>query len=193
MSFRRSALVAFLLLTLSVAVSGQAMTPGPSEALGPAAMGPSEALGPAAMGPTSPSDDCLTKVLNMSDCLSYVTVGSNVTVPDKPCCPELAGLVDSNPICLCDLLGKGSSYGLSIDLNRALKLPSICGVSTPPVDLCSVVGVPVGGPTASEGPTSGVQPPAGLAASPSTGNNGASCNAVSVLTILIGLAFGYLF
>lgn len=119
-----AAAAAFFLIMVSCigSSSGQALAPGPSMAFGPS---------------PSPEDDCLTKVLNMSDCLSYVTEGSNVTVPDKPCCPELAGLVESNPICLCQLLGKNNKYGIKIDMTRALKLPSVCGVSTPPVNLCS--------------------------------------------------------
>ncbi|KAL5830684.1 hypothetical protein ACOSQ3_016101 [Xanthoceras sorbifolium] len=163
--------VVVLMVGLCSVVSGQGMAPGP--------------------GPSS-SEDCLTKLLNMSDCLSYVTEGSNLTAPEKPCCPELAGLVDSNPICLCELLGKSDSYGIKIDMSRALKLPSICHVTTPPPQLCSAVGVPVGGPTASEG---GALSPQGLAANPSTGNNdnGASTTpATTVLPILAALAFAFL-
>lgn len=169
---------AFFLILVSCigSSSGQALAPGPSPS-------------------ASPADDCLTKVLNMSDCLSYVTEGSNVTVPDKPCCPELAGLVDSNPLCLCQLLGKSDAYGIKIDVTRALKLPSVCGVTTPPVNLCSLAGVPIEAPTGSQGPMSpGTQPPSGLAASPSNGNNdnAASGNAGSVLALLVGLAFAFL-
>ncbi|KAF5727560.1 hypothetical protein HS088_TW22G01256 [Tripterygium wilfordii] len=56
--------------------------------------------------------------------------GRNSMVTDKPCCPELAGLVYSNPICLCTFLRKSETFGVKIDLNRALKLPSICDVET---------------------------------------------------------------
>ncbi|KAF8009402.1 hypothetical protein BT93_J0401 [Corymbia citriodora subsp. variegata] len=90
-----------------------------------------------------PSGDCFNALLNMSDCLTYVETGSNVTVPDDKCCPELAGMVDSNPICLCELIGKGDSFGIDIDVKRALKLPSACDVVTPPTSLCSAVGVPI--------------------------------------------------
>ncbi|KAK2640964.1 hypothetical protein Ddye_022727 [Dipteronia dyeriana] len=172
-----------------VVVSGQGMAPEPSSAGYPM---PAEGYITPVGGPSSTSDDCLMKVLNMSDCLSYVTEGSNVTVPEKPCCPELAGLVESNPICLCELLGKNNNYGIKIDMSRALKLPSLCGVSTPPLQLCSVVGVPVGGPTISPG----AETPGGLAANPSTGNNignGASSSPrSSVFTILAALALAFL-
>ncbi|KAJ0020741.1 hypothetical protein Pint_31544 [Pistacia integerrima] len=181
MGTMRSCLSLLMALLMLVSVSGQTLAPQPSAAFGP--MGPS-------MGPSA-SNDCINQLLNMSDCLSYVTAGSNVTVPDKPCCPELAGLVESNPICLCDLLGQSSSFGLNIDLNRALKLPSVCKVTTPPVSLCSAVGVPV--PSPSEAPVPGN----GGAASPSSGNtnSGASTSSIEryVLAVVVGgLLFAFL-
>ncbi|GLU19055.1 hypothetical protein SLE2022_353230 [Rubroshorea leprosula] len=169
-------IAAVFVLMLSGGAKGQAPAPEPSSALGPSA----------------PGSDCLTTVLNMSDCLSYVTTGSNATKPDKACCPELAGLVESAPICLCDLLDKNKteSYGISIDMSRALKLPSVCGVPTPPVSLCSVIaGVPVGSPTASPGSA-----PEGLSSSPSAaGSNGVSSNVqVSALASFLALAIAFL-
>ncbi|XP_021825236.1 non-specific lipid transfer protein GPI-anchored 2 [Prunus avium] len=99
-----------------------------------------------APGPASP--DCETALLGLADCLSYVTQGSKLTKPDKPCCPELAGLVKNTPICLCTLLANSSassSYG--IDVNRALKLPTVCKVQTPPASECALAGIPVGAPS----------------------------------------------
>ncbi|KAF5744957.1 hypothetical protein HS088_TW07G00538 [Tripterygium wilfordii] len=144
---------------------------------------------PFAMGPpaVSPSPDCFSTLMNLSDCLTYVENGSNLMVPDKPCCPELAGLVDSNPICLCTLLGKSKTFGVKIDVNRALKLPSICKVETPPPSLCA------GGPTASEAPEA--MPRGGFAENTSTGSNdnvAASSIAISVQATFIGLAIAFL-
>ena len=90
-----------------------------------------------AAAPAPESNGCLMALANMSECLTYVEDGSKLSKPDKGCCPELAGLVDSNPICLCEMLGKPDSIGIKIDLNKALKLPSVCGVTTPPVSTCS--------------------------------------------------------
>lgn len=95
--------------------------------------GPASAPGPA-------SSDCQTALLGLADCLSYVTPGSKMTKPEKPCCPELAGLVKDNPICLCSLLANSNSsnsLGIPVDVNRALKLPSVCKVQTPPASYCS--------------------------------------------------------
>jgi hypothetical protein len=94
----------------------------------------------AAPGPSGGGVDsaCLNSLLNMSDCLTYVTKGSAARRPDAPCCPELAGMVDSNPVCLCELLsGAADSYGIAVDYARALALPGICRVATPPVSTCT--------------------------------------------------------
>lgn len=82
----------------------------------------------------SPAPDCLTALANVSDCLTYVQVGSNLTKPDKACCPEFAGLLESNPICLCSLIAQADQY--SVDLNRALMLPNACKVEIPSLDNC---------------------------------------------------------
>ncbi|XP_007015522.2 PREDICTED: non-specific lipid transfer protein GPI-anchored 2 [Theobroma cacao] len=144
----------------------------------------------------APGPDCFTNLLSLSDCLTYVEAGSNLTKPEKPCCPELAGLVESTPQCLCYLLDKNatSSYGFNIDMNRALNLPTVCKVSTPPVSLCSVIiGAPAESPTGNGGSMSPGFAPQGLAASPSSGNNsGASNIAVSGLASLVALAIAFL-
>uniref|UniRef100_J3M8B8 Bifunctional inhibitor/plant lipid transfer protein/seed storage helical domain-containing protein n=1 Tax=Oryza brachyantha TaxID=4533 RepID=J3M8B8_ORYBR len=98
-------------------------------------------------GATTAASAGVNALLNMSDCLTYVQNGSRARRPDKPCCPELAGLVESNPVCLCELLsGAGDSYGIAVDYSRALALPAICRVTTPPVSTCAALGynVPMG-------------------------------------------------
>ncbi|KAM3740290.1 hypothetical protein ACB098_08G087500 [Castanea mollissima] len=161
-------------------VSAQAEAPGSS---------PSSASAPA-------MDPCLNNLLNMSDCLTFVEAASNATKPDKACCPELAGLLESNPICLCELLGSNitESYGINIDVKRALKLPSLCGLQTLPVSTCSAVGYPVpgpvGGPSPSESP--GLSPGTEPAANPVSGKNGASSNLGFTLAFTAGLAIAFL-
>jgi hypothetical protein len=115
-------------------VSPQAEAPTPS-ALGKA---PAPSVLGGAPAPSALAG-CMDKLLNLSDCLTYVLNGSNLTKPDKGCCPELAGLVESNAICLCVLLGTNvsESTGIAIDVKRALKLPSVCAVKTPPASTCS--------------------------------------------------------
>ncbi|PQP96339.1 non-specific lipid transfer protein GPI-anchored 2 [Prunus yedoensis var. nudiflora] len=138
-----------------------------------------------APGPASP--DCQTALLGLVDCLTYVTQGSNLTKPDKPCCPELAGLVKNTPICLCTLLANSSvssSYG--IDVNRALKLPTVCKVQTPPASECALAGIPVGAPseTPAKSPGSGITPQGPSASASKTAN--------SVMAFLAGVVIAVL-
>ena len=116
---------------VAAAVVAAALVLGMASAQGPAA---APAPGPA----PGISDECFNAVLNMSDCLTYVTAGSKARHPDTPCCPELAGLLESHPVCLCQLLGGGAeSYGVSVDYKRALALPGICRLTAPPVSACA--------------------------------------------------------
>ncbi|KAL5576019.1 hypothetical protein UlMin_017718 [Ulmus minor] len=156
------------------------------------------ASAPGAAGPAAPASvDCFTLLSGMADCLSYVTKGSNLTVPEKPCCPELKTLVDTNATCLCELLAQSANYGLEIDLKRATKLPSVCKVDTPPISTCAALGIPVaapGAPLASPAPSPGGEPSAVSAGAPSpTKNNAASAVAVpSVLALLLVFALSFL-
>ncbi|KAF2322298.1 hypothetical protein GH714_010696 [Hevea brasiliensis] len=176
-----------LLSNTSLAESYALGYPVPGPISGPA---PSEVN--IAPGPSS-ANDCMTPLLNMSDCLSYVAESSNATVPDKNCCPELAGLIEGSPVCLCQLLSNTSlteSYGIKIDINRALKLPSVCRISTPPVSTCADLGYPVPGPIS--GPSPSISP--GLDSSPSAGENGSGASNIagSAQAFIIGLAFSFL-
>ncbi|XP_047975390.1 non-specific lipid transfer protein GPI-anchored 2-like [Salvia hispanica] len=133
----------------------------------------------------APALDCFTYLLKLSDCLTFVEEGSNLSQPAPGCCPELANLVDTQPICLCQLLGdpSHSQIGISVDLNRALQLPSLCNVITPPVSLCAAIGIP---PTPSDALSPGGDE---LALPPSPGgDNGSATNLVSKHHFLIGLA-----
>ena len=142
MATTSSFIVAVAVITMCAGAVGQApgMAPGPSSYVrippppqyGEIAPGPYITMPPESMGPTS--NDCFTYVLNMSDCLSYVQTGSNLTVPEKPCCPELAGLLESHPLCLCELVGSAGTYGVNI--TKALSLPGACGLPPLSLSLC---------------------------------------------------------
>lgn len=142
--------------------------------------------------PGPASNDCITAVTNLTGCLSYVSAGSTVTTPDKECCPALAGLLDSNPICLCQLFGSAKNYGIDIDINRALKLPSVCKLTTPPLSTCALLGIPVPAPTSAD---SGLVMPGAPSMSPSSpisappeSNEAHSCYRISALLFFIGLS-----
>uniref|UniRef100_A0A2P2KPL4 Lipid binding protein n=1 Tax=Rhizophora mucronata TaxID=61149 RepID=A0A2P2KPL4_RHIMU len=147
-------IAATAIILASAVVSAKAPAPAPFSPTAPAPF----SVGPSAPVPAA-SNDCMTALFNMSDCLTYVENVSTLTVPDKKCCPELAGLIESKPICLCQMLANSSmteSFGITIDVTRALKLPSACRLKTPPLTLCSLAGYPVPGPTASAASPPGI-------------------------------------
>ncbi|CAO2840978.1 unnamed protein product [Amaranthus hypochondriacus] len=193
-AFGKTTIWVILIICLVSIQNGKGQSPTPALAPAPMMMGSS---------PTgsAPGDDCMSLLLNMSDCLSFGQKGSNLTKPDKNCCPELAGLLDTNPICLCELLGKTKDFDL--DVNRALKLPSLCKLDTPDVSLCSMAGYPVGAPEGSpagapEGSSSGEAPsalsPGGISpdtAATAEGKNGASSVDVTVAYVVGSLVIAF--
>ncbi|KAL0288612.1 UNVERIFIED_CONTAM: Xylogen-like protein 11 [Sesamum calycinum] len=171
-------------------LSAQSPSPAPAPML-PVSPGP---------GAAGPAPDCFTYLINLSDCLSFVEAGSNLTKPDPGCCPELGNLVNTQPVCLCELLGQPGQVGISIDVNRALKLPTACNVTTPPVSLCAAIGIPVGVPAPSEAPSDGISaaasPSPGSGSGSGSGDNPSSSNLGLKPHFLIGLAalcFTYVF
>ncbi|KAF8096215.1 hypothetical protein N665_0315s0001 [Sinapis alba] len=166
-----------------------------------------EQMAPSPFSEPSGAPDCMTNLLNMTDCLSYVQVGNGggVANPDKACCPELAGLVDSSPQCLCYLLDgdMAAQYGIKIDKAKALKLPGVCGVVTPDPSLCSLFRISVGAPEAmgneeaspAFAPASGAESPEGLGSGPSaTRASDAPSTApysLILIVIIIPLAFAF--
>lgn len=123
-----------LMIAAAMLAAATAQSPGLAPAAAPVVV---EAPGPYYPGAPSPALDCFPYLLNLSDCLTFVEGGSNLTKPDPGCCPELSNLVDTQPVCLCQLLGNSGQMGISVDVNKALKLPNVCNVTTPPVSLCA--------------------------------------------------------
>ncbi|XP_047318474.1 non-specific lipid transfer protein GPI-anchored 12-like isoform X2 [Impatiens glandulifera] len=159
-------------------------------------------MGGGMLAPGPAEDPCMNALFNMSDCLTYVEVGSQEKTPDSKCCPELAGLIDSQPICLCKLLGNSySSFGIQFDVQKALKLPSVCGLDAPPASTCSLLGYPVnmapiGAPSGApmSTPDGGMGVPIGgpiLAPPPGISSNDKLI--ISSSTLIIGISFLYTF
>ncbi|KAL4387984.1 hypothetical protein GQ457_09G020190 [Hibiscus cannabinus] len=100
---------------------------------------------------TIAQSNCTSVLITMAPCLNYVT-GSSPT-PSASCCSQLANVVQSQPRCLCMVLGGGgASLGVSINQTLALALPALCNVKTPPVSKCNGDGSsPAGSPQASPG------------------------------------------
>uniref|UniRef100_A0A0D9YGE2 Bifunctional inhibitor/plant lipid transfer protein/seed storage helical domain-containing protein n=1 Tax=Oryza glumipatula TaxID=40148 RepID=A0A0D9YGE2_9ORYZ len=180
-------------LTVRLHTAVAAVAVAVAVAMGMAAAQMSPAGAPAPAGGISPA--CMDAVLNMSDCLTYVMNGSTARKPDEPCCPELAGLLESKPVCLCQLLAGGaSSYDISVDYKRAMALPGICGLAAPPVTACALLGVPVpmapsASPMAGLGPSTEPQmPEKSPSASPSESSNHAPGRFTALAAVVLAVA-----
>lgn len=84
-----------------------------------------------------PALDCTGAMMNLSACLTYAEAGSNLTRPGKGCCRGLASVVDTEPVCLCQLICDNDVFGVEIDTTKALALPTACRVDAPPATLCA--------------------------------------------------------
>lgn len=80
--------------------------------------------------------DCSSLILNMADCLSFVTNGSTVEKPEGTCCSGLKTVVRSGPECICEGFKNSASLGVTLDLAKAASLPSACKVAAPPSARC---------------------------------------------------------
>ncbi|KAF5933964.1 hypothetical protein HYC85_030135 [Camellia sinensis] len=83
-------------------------------------------------GAPAPSVDCTTLIYGMSDCLTYLTVGSNETNPEDTCCTGLKTVLDTDANCLCEGLKSSASLGFNIDFKKAKAIPSVCKIPTLP-------------------------------------------------------------
>ncbi|CDP19121.1 unnamed protein product [Coffea canephora] len=144
---------AFILAAAIVLVAFPIKTSALSPAAAPGSSGGVAAAPGPFSGAPGPALDCFSYLLNLSDCLTYVGAGSTQTKPDKACCPELAHLVETQPVCLCELLAHPERSPSPIDVPKAKGLPAICKVDASP-SLCSVLGVPVGAPAPAPAPAS---------------------------------------
>nr|AOC88983.1 type 4 nonspecific lipid transfer protein LTP401 [Elaeis guineensis] len=100
----------------------------------------------AQVGAPSPSMDCTPALLSLADCLTFVEQGSNVTKPQGHCCSGFKKVVKKEVACLCEAFKGSSNFGISLNITKALTLPSACGVSTPPFSKCKIAGVPGAAP-----------------------------------------------
>ncbi|KAK9083807.1 hypothetical protein Scep_030278 [Stephania cephalantha] len=96
---------------------------------------------------------CTTTLISLAPCLSYVT--GNATMPSTSCCSQLASVVQSQPRCLCQVLGGGGGgiMGFTINQTLALALPGACNVKTPPVSACNAANGPATSPKISSSET----------------------------------------
>ncbi|XWS68323.1 hypothetical protein CRYUN_Cryun04dG0080400 [Craigia yunnanensis] len=134
----------------------------------------------AAPSPSSSSVDCSSLILNMADCLSFVSSGSQVSKPDGTCCSGLKTVLKADPDCLCEAFKSSASLGVTLNVTKALTLPAVCKVSAPPATNCASVqpSTTAGAPTtlANE-----------VAPAPAPSSSGSPVLSVSIGSLVVGL------
>uniref|UniRef100_A0A453BKV7 Bifunctional inhibitor/plant lipid transfer protein/seed storage helical domain-containing protein n=1 Tax=Aegilops tauschii subsp. strangulata TaxID=200361 RepID=A0A453BKV7_AEGTS len=107
------------------------------------------------------NNGCSSVMMTLSPCLDFI--GSKALEPGFSCCTTLAGIVQTDPRCLCMVLdGSAASFGIAINHTRALELPGICKVQAPPISQCtdfSNSSHPSSSSNSARGPTGGDEQP----------------------------------
>ncbi|XP_072993090.1 non-specific lipid transfer protein GPI-anchored 11-like [Typha latifolia] len=144
----------------------------------------------------SPSMDCTSALLDLAGCLTFVEEGSKVAKPEGSCCSGLKKVVKEEVACLCEIFKGSQDFGVSLNLTKALTLPSACGVSTPPFSKCniSLAGVPGASPALSpsmEGETGGISPITAPSPAKSTAVEFAAPTFTPLASVTVALVFYY--
>ncbi|KAH1031038.1 hypothetical protein J1N35_043212 [Gossypium stocksii] len=90
--------------------------------------------------------DCTFLFINMADCLSFVSSGSQVSKPEGNCCSALKTVLDTNGECLCEAFKTSASLGVPLSLTKAFTLPALCKISASSVPKCALSLTPAGAP-----------------------------------------------
>ncbi|CAL9059693.1 non-specific lipid transfer protein GPI-anchored 31-like isoform X1 [Musa acuminata AAA Group] len=132
----------------------------------------------------APSMDCSSALLSLADCLTFVENGSTEAKPQAQCCSALKKVVkEAAAACLCDAFKEGATFGVKLNMTRAMGLPSSCGVSTSHFSKCksAVAASPGAAPAPS---SSGVA----MVPSPTAGRSGAAASSTAPVGGLINVA-----
>ncbi|THU52570.1 hypothetical protein C4D60_Mb10t05350 [Musa balbisiana] len=119
----------------------------------------------------APSIDCSSALLSLADCLTF-------------CCTALKKVVkEAAAACLCDAFKEGATFGVKLNMTRAMGLPSACGVSTSHFSKCK--SAVAASPGAAPAPS-----PSGVAMvpSPTASRSGAAASSTAPVGGLINVA-----
>ncbi|KAF5196753.1 Non-specific lipid-transfer protein-like protein [Thalictrum thalictroides] len=97
----------------------------------------------------APSQDCTTLILGMTDCLPFVTSGDPAKKPEGGCCAGLKSVLKSAPECICQTFKNVGQFGVTLNITKAMTLPSACNVKAPPFSQCGLSVAPAGSPAVS--------------------------------------------
>ncbi|KAK8659673.1 hypothetical protein V6N13_029870 [Hibiscus sabdariffa] len=145
-----------------------------------------------APSPSSSSLDCSSLILNMEDCLSFVSGGSKVSKPEGTCCSGLKSVLKADPECLCEAFKSSASLGVTLNVTKALTLPAVCKVSAPPTTNCAISLTPAGAPGMGA-PTAFLEGANEVAPAPDPGSSGSSLLSASAGSLVPGLLIVFVF
>ncbi|PON99408.1 Lipid transfer protein/Par allergen [Trema orientale] len=133
----------------------------------------------------APAVDCSSLILNMADCLSFVSNGSTVTKPEGTCCAGLKTVLKADADCLCEAFKSSAQLGVVLNITKATSLPQACKVPAPSAANCGSLSPAESSPTSTAAaPESGIGAINGQAPSPSPGSSGSSVLSISVGSLL---------
>ncbi|KAB1997300.1 hypothetical protein ERO13_D12G014900v2 [Gossypium hirsutum] len=141
---------------------------------------------------SSSSVDCSSLILNMADCLSFVSSGSEVLKPEGTCCSGLKTVLKTDAECLCEAYKSSASLGVTLNVTKAMTLPALCKVSAPSTTNCAISLTPAGAPgmqpsTSASAPTASSEGANEVAPAPAPGSSGSPLLSVSVGSLVVGL------
>ncbi|KAK8548317.1 hypothetical protein V6N13_054879 [Hibiscus sabdariffa] len=73
---------------------------------------------PSPSSSSSPTGDCSSLILNMTDYLSFVLSGSQISKSKGTCCSGLKTVIKTNNECLCEAFKSSASLGVTLNLTR---------------------------------------------------------------------------
>ncbi|XP_023553599.1 non-specific lipid-transfer protein-like protein At5g64080 [Cucurbita pepo subsp. pepo] len=94
----------------------------------------------------APAVDCSSLILNMADCLSFVSNDSTTTKPEGSCCTGLKTVLKADADCLCQAFKNSAQLGVVLNVTKALSLPAACKVSAPAASNCKLSNSPASSP-----------------------------------------------
>ncbi|XP_010547663.1 PREDICTED: non-specific lipid-transfer protein-like protein At5g64080 isoform X2 [Tarenaya hassleriana] len=106
----------------------------------------------------SPSVDCSELILNMADCLPFVSSDSPAEKPEGTCCSGLKTVLNTKAECLCEGLKSSGSFGITLNVTKALTLPAACKLHAPSITSCGSSAAPATAPGLAPGSAAGPRP-----------------------------------
>ncbi|XP_010546332.1 PREDICTED: non-specific lipid-transfer protein-like protein At5g64080 [Tarenaya hassleriana] len=140
----------------------------------------------------APAADCSTLIVNMADCLTFVSSGSSTAKPEGSCCAGLKTVLKTDAECLCEAFKSSASLGVTLNVTKALTLPAACKLRAPSISNCGLSAPPATAPGLA--PAAGPEAAGanGLAPTPSQGSYASSLVPVSVSVWVASVVSGVL-